>query len=380
MSAGSPFGLLAQAVRRACGIVAGEPGDVQRQRLRAHISRHLAKRDAARVCEFIGEMAAVPFPAEHSVQLAAARNDPMLMGDQIRAAWQDWLAAECAVQPVLLVLEDLHWGDLSTVTLTDFALRNLRDMPFVVLAFARPEVHTVFPNLWTGRSVTELRLGELGRRACERLVREVLGDTVDDETVQLVLSRAAGNAFYLEELIRAVAEGKGDALPETVLAMVQARLDSLQTEARRIMRAAAVFGRRFWRDGVCTLLGGGTASEQVDRCLEQLAPGWRLSAKATPGRSPNTLIAAGTRSGRWHGTAAPPSRHWRVTTSATPSRSPNADSNGAPPAKRWARCVCSRPKRTTGGPGSVTPSRARSRRFNCFPRAVGCGTGRWPRS
>ena len=71
-----------------------------------------------------------------------------------------------------------------------------------------------------------------------------------DTLVARLVERAGGNAFYLEELIRAVAEGKGDALPETVLAMVQAASSALEVDARRVLRAASVFGQAFWRGGV----------------------------------------------------------------------------------------------------------------------------------
>jgi len=141
------------------------------------------------------------------------------------------------------------------VKFVDAALRNLRDRPFFVLALARPEVHELFPRLWAERGVQELRLAELTRRAAERLVRQVLGD-VDAQTIARVVERAEGNAFYLEELIRAVADGKGDDLPGTVLAMVQARLEALDARARHVLRASSVFGQVFWRAGVQALLGG----------------------------------------------------------------------------------------------------------------------------
>ncbi|KYF83603.1 hypothetical protein BE17_28730 [Sorangium cellulosum] len=60
-----------------------------------------------------------------------------------------------------------------------------------------------------------------------------------------VVEQAGGNPFYLEELIRAVAEERGEALPETVLAMVQARLGRLPPGARAVLRAASVFGEVF---------------------------------------------------------------------------------------------------------------------------------------
>ncbi len=189
------------------------------------------------------------------------------MSEQMRKAWLDFLQAETAAHPVVLVLEDLHWGDFGTVRFIDAALRDRSDRPWMVLALARPEVHEVFPKLWAERqNVQEIRLKELGRKAGERLVRQVLGDSVGPETIERLVQQAEGNAFYLEELIRAVAgggkegkdgkEGKEQALPETVLAMVETRLGRLPLEARRVLRAASVFGEVCWEGGVNVLLGG----------------------------------------------------------------------------------------------------------------------------
>jgi tetratricopeptide (TPR) repeat protein len=256
MSAGSPFGMIATPIRRAAGLRSGEPLAVRQQKLRARVGRYLPGREADRVAEFVGEMVGVPFPDDDSVQLRAARQDAMLMGDQMRRAWEDWLRAETGQQPLLMVLEDLHWGDLPSVKFVDAALRNLGDRPLMVVALARPEVHELFPRLWADRELQEIRLAQLTKKGSERLVRQVLGDTVSERTVTRLVDRSAGNAFYLEELIRAVAEGKGEELPATVLAMVQARIESLEGEARRVLRAASVFGQVFWRGGVLALLGG----------------------------------------------------------------------------------------------------------------------------
>ncbi len=273
ISAGSPFGMIAPAIRRAAGILDGEPLAMRQLKLRVRIARHLAGADALRATEFLGELIGVPFPDEKSLELRAARQDSRLMGDQMMRAWQDWLMAECSTQPVLIVLEDLHWGDTPTVSFTDAALRHLKDRPLMVLALARPEVHDVFPRLWAERSAQEIRLGELTRRASERLVREVLGDSVAAETVERVVSLAAGNAFYLEELIRTVADGRAEGLPETVLAMVEARLQSLEPEARRVLRAASLFGQSFWRGAVAVLLGGSEGAARLDDLLRDLEAG-----------------------------------------------------------------------------------------------------------
>ena len=293
MSEGAPFGLLARAICRAAGIVEGEALVARQQKLRARLGRHVREPDLTRVAEFVGEIASVSFPDSASVQLRAARTDSVLMGDQMKRALVDWLRAECEAQPVLLVLEDLHWGDLPTVNLVDAALRALDGHPFMVLAVARTEVHESFPQLWAQRSLQEIRLGALVRRAGERLVREVLPD-VSPAVVGQLLDRAAGNVFYLEELVRAYAEGTGRrtprsgslppepssatslgsqpswSLPGTVLAMVEARLERLDPMARRILRAASVYGECFWRGGVLALMGGELESTEVDEWVAEM--------------------------------------------------------------------------------------------------------------
>ncbi|HEY6560924.1 MAG TPA: protein kinase [Polyangiaceae bacterium] len=253
--AGSPFGLLAQAVRGALGIVEGEPASVSRLKVQQRVESSVGTRSQTRVMEFLGELVGVQLSEQDSMQLRAARRDPRFMGDQIAQAWEDWLAAECEQAPVLLVLEDLHWGDWTTLKLVDSALRNLEASPFFVLALARPEVQDMFPGLWKDRPVEEVRLRALPKHACEELVRSVLGSQGSDTLVDRVVERAGGNAFYLEELIRAAAEGNPEELPATVLAMVQARFGRLAPEARQVLRAASIFGQSFWEGGVEALAG-----------------------------------------------------------------------------------------------------------------------------
>ncbi|WP_437585786.1 protein kinase domain-containing protein [Sorangium sp. So ce1000] len=264
MAAGSAFGLLAQALRRAMGLLDGEPLEVRRGKVLARVKQldGLGAK-GPHVAAFLGELVGAPFPDERDVQLQAARQNPMLMGDRLREAFEDFVKAECQRRPVLLVLEDLHWGDLPTVRLIDAALRHARDLPLLVLALARPEVDELFPELWRERIGLWLRLAPLPRRASERLVREVLGEGVSAEQVERLLSCAEGNAFVLEEQIRAVAEGRGEGMPETALAMVQARLEALGIEERRVLRAASVFGETSWEGAVAALVGGAAVAEPL---------------------------------------------------------------------------------------------------------------------
>jgi hypothetical protein len=257
LHAGSPFGLLGQAIRGAFGIQDGEALEARRAKLQAKIAERVAAPEDGRVAGFLGEIIGAPMPDDHSVPLRAARRDAQLMGEQMRRAWVDLALAETSARPLLLVLEDMHWGDLPTVRAVDAALSALKERPLMVLALARPEVHDVFPRLWAERGVQEICLKELSPKACDVLVRHVVGDDVSPELVARIVGQADGNAFYLEELIRAVVEGRGQSLPETVVAMVQSRLQALDDETRRILRAASIFGEVFWDGGVAALLGGG---------------------------------------------------------------------------------------------------------------------------
>jgi tetratricopeptide (TPR) repeat protein len=269
MSAGSPHGLVARALRRCIDVHDGEPPVESRKRLAKFVARRFPRSERTRLESFLGELSRIPAVQPPDEQLAAAQRDPVLMGDQTRRAFEDLVLAVCRDGPLLLVVEDLHWGDLPSVGLIDSVLRVAKDQPFMVLALARPEVRDAFPSLWAQREVAELRIGALRRKASEQLVREVLGDGTSDEIVARIVERADGNAFYLEELIRTVAEGE-EKLPETVLAMVQSRLEALPEPARRVLRAASVFGGVFWDGGVAALLGSEQEPEEVQEWLATL--------------------------------------------------------------------------------------------------------------
>ncbi|WP_437550823.1 protein kinase [Sorangium sp. So ce367] len=269
MSAGSADGLLGQALRRLCGLSAGEPPEERTARLSRRLSLHLPPAQAQGVVEFLGELCGVPFSEEHSPPLRAARGDPRLMGTQVERALAAFLRAECARCPVLLVLEDLHWGDPLSIKLLGDARRALAEQPFMILALARPEVEALLPTSWSQR-MQQVPLRGLSRKASERIVREVLGPEVPRPVVERLVAHAAGNALFLEELIRATAEGRGDSAPETVLAMLHARIGRLTPEARRVLLAASFIGSAFWSGGVSALLGEEISGPELRRWLEQL--------------------------------------------------------------------------------------------------------------
>jgi tetratricopeptide (TPR) repeat protein len=263
----SAFGLLGQMLRGAASVRLGEPPDQARAKLRARVARHVVEGEQSRITLLLGEIVGVPFPDDDSALLRVVRRDEQRMSDQLMLAWLDFAEAQVRAQPLLLVIDDLQWGDGPTVRFVDAALRVLHDRPLMVVAFARPDVADVFPSLWGERSLQSLPLRPLGDRASAELVRDVLG-TVSDASVARIVSQAAGSALLLEELIRAETEGRGSAAPETVLAILQARLEALPDAVRRVLRAASVFGTSFWTGGVAALVGGD--DDETSRSLQLL--------------------------------------------------------------------------------------------------------------
>ncbi len=263
LAQGSPFFVIASALQRTARITAGEPHAVRRQKLEDTFGRHLAPDKQRHVLEFLGEMVGIPYPDDQSPKLRAARQSPALMVDRIREAYLDLLSAELSAGPRLLVLEDLQWGDAASIKLVDAALRALEQRPFVVLALGRPEMRQSFPRLWEQREMQEVRLGALPGRAAAELVRHYVGDRISAEEIDRVVARSGGNAFYLEELVRAVAEGRGGEVPETALGLVESRLAALDPQERRLLRIASVFGEVFWADGLAALTAEPPASVAV---------------------------------------------------------------------------------------------------------------------
>jgi tetratricopeptide (TPR) repeat protein len=269
MKVKAAYGMLGEALRKRLHLREGQELSEQRARIRQGVAAALPASDALRVTVFIGEICGVPFPDEESPQLRAARQDPRIMSDQVERAWLDGLQLLRTDEPLLLILEDLHWGDALTVRLVEAALRRLRDHAFMVLALARPEVLELYPNLWSG-VVQPLPMHPLPRKASERLVRQILGPEVSTTQLSHLVEQSAGNPLFLEELIRAAVERKTGELPETVTAMIQARIGRLPAGARRALRAASVFGETFWENGVWSLLAVTHGDEPMRSTLADL--------------------------------------------------------------------------------------------------------------
>jgi tetratricopeptide (TPR) repeat protein len=188
--------------------------------------------------------------------------------DSVRLAWLELIDRITAESPLLIAIDDVHLGDSASLSLIDAALDRYDERPLFVLAFGRRELHKAFPRLWADRALQEIRLPELTRRASVELVRAVLGSEPSDEVVSRIVDHAGGNAFVLEELIRTTTQTDAVGLPRSAVAVAQARLGRIESEARHVLKAASVFGDCFWVDGVRALLGPKTAG--LARTLDSL--------------------------------------------------------------------------------------------------------------
>ena len=268
---------------RAAGIRDGEPLAVRRQKLRARVARECpsAERRARRRVPRRARRRAVPRRRRPS-QLRAARHDPLLMGDQMRRAFEDFLAAERAAQPVLLVLEDLHWGDLPTrearrrgaaraarppaLRARARAARGPRALPAALGRARRPA------RSGSASSRRRAASGSCGRCSATPRADTLVARLVEHAGGQRVLPRGADPRGRRGQGRRAARDRARDG---------PGRLERLELDARRVLRAASVFGQVFWRGGVAALLGDArraTGSHELARRAASSASSSRARA------------------------------------------------------------------------------------------------------
>ncbi len=267
--AGSPLATFRALLGGAAGLPAAETDTARLRRLSSRVARRVSKTDSPRVTAFLAEAAGLRSSDDESVELRAARSNPSLMGDQIERAWLDFVAAECRHQPTILILDDAQWADEASLRLVAAAIRSLRTLPLLVMAFGRPEVFLAAESLDLGEALVLEQLHTLSPAACERLVRAVL-PSLDSASARRIGEIAGGNPFFLEELVRVVAVGRNPSDAHTVVALMQSRLEELPASARRVLRAASTFGESFRIDGLRHLLGDTVSQESLARDLRTL--------------------------------------------------------------------------------------------------------------
>jgi class 3 adenylate cyclase len=202
--------------------------------------------------------------------LAAILGDEPAPGSPEEIAWafRKLLESRAAERPVVVVFDDVHWGEPTFLDLVEHVADLSRGAPILLLCIARPELLDVRAAWGGGKlNATNVSLEPLAPDETEHLI-EALSDGIDDELRERILEAAGGNPLFVEEMLAMAAEGgAGIAVPPTIQALLAARLDQLDPAERGVLERGAVEGQVFHRGAVVAL---GPEEFQVDGRLVTL--------------------------------------------------------------------------------------------------------------
>jgi class 3 adenylate cyclase/tetratricopeptide (TPR) repeat protein len=182
---------------------------------------------------------------------------------EIAWAFRKLLEQEAQEQPLVCLLDDLHWGEETLLDLVEHVADLSRDAPLLLLCMARPELLERRPSWGGGKwNATTVLLEPLGAAETELLIAELGG--VDDELRNRILQVAEGNPLFLEEMLGLVRDSGGAEVevPATIHALLAARLDQLDPAERRVLERGSVEGRTFHRGAVAALADGDGSIDQ----------------------------------------------------------------------------------------------------------------------
>jgi predicted ATPase len=230
-----------EAVREAVGIVdADSPGEAAAKLAATLAGEHDATLVAGRVAEVIG------------------LSEAALSAEDGFAAVRTLLEAVARRQPLVVLFDDVHWGEPNFLDLIEHLADWTRDVPLLLVCLARPELLDLRPGWGGGKlNATSILLEPLSDDESGRLVAFLDGQALDSETRRRIVEAAEGNPLFVEEMLSLALEGGGDealAVPPTIQALLAARLDRLGDAERSVIEAAAVAGKVFYEDAVVELV------------------------------------------------------------------------------------------------------------------------------
>ncbi|HEX6700498.1 MAG TPA: adenylate/guanylate cyclase domain-containing protein [Gaiellaceae bacterium] len=197
---------------------------------------------------------------------------PLAARDRLREAWVELLEELTAERPVVVLVEDLHWAEDPLLDLLEHLARHVRG-PLLLIGTARPELLDRRPGFGRSRGPAEVVwLEALEPDAAGELVAALVPAELPLRVRELVVERAEGNPFFVEEVLAtlidrgvltprdggfAIREVDADVeIPDSVRAVLAARIDLLPATEKAALQAAAVIGRTFWSGPVYELLEG----------------------------------------------------------------------------------------------------------------------------
>ncbi len=245
---------LAEMVKAAAGISDDDPVKEAMEKLRACCE------DEA-VADLLGLAAGV---------LEAVETERS--GQEIAWAAREWADQLADVQPLVLVFEDIHWAEDPLFELIEHLATWVREAPLLLVCLARPELLDVRPGWGGGRMrATAIELEPLRAAESEELLGVLAGATpLTGAARRSLLEKTEGNPLFVEETVRMLAERGGEYLPEripdTLQALIAARIDQLPAGEKALLHRAAVIGRVFWRGAIEHVAPG----LDIDQLLDDL--------------------------------------------------------------------------------------------------------------
>ena len=263
-----PWGLLRSLLALQFGVADTDSAVVARGKVEQGLSHWFEERgpdQAIRQAQLIGQLSGLDYTDSPHVRGL----DPRTLRDLALAALRGYLQALAARSDALpvLVVEDLHWCDDSSLDLLQHLLAHAAELPLVLEMTGRPTLLTRRPD-W-GTADTLVQLQPLLAEQRDELVLALLQRLPDvpARLMTLVTSQAEGNPYYMEELVRRLIDDgaitiEGSAwklqsdrldalrLPGTLVGLLQARLDALPADQRRAARLASVIGHVFWDEAL----------------------------------------------------------------------------------------------------------------------------------
>jgi len=276
LSAGVPFSVAADAMRRRLGVTTGQSHEQVRVAMREameDLGGPTRDQDLLTITRVLG----LPVGEEEGV---AQKVSPRRVLD-LMVQLVDWQASR---RPTILVAEDLHWCDSASLALLDELLRRLSHRPLLVVGFTRPEFVLEHPELAGGRQRCRIDLEPLDHDAVTAMVHQAVGGQRSGGVLDFIARRALGNPYHVEELLRALEErgvlerriGGWELsgvpadleIPPGVEAVTQARIDNLAPRQRLLLSQAAAAGQTFW-DGLLRWLSEDFAAEDLSRLVQR---------------------------------------------------------------------------------------------------------------
>jgi len=215
------------------------------------------------VVEILKELGSLPGgDAGRPLRSLLGETDATASAEEIAWGFRKLLEQEAQVQPLVCVLDDLHWAEETLLDLVEHVADLSRDSPILLLCMARPELLELRPSWGGGKwNATTVLLEPLNAAETEALLAE-LGE-VSGELRDRIVRVAEGNPLFLEEMLALVRDSGGEVeVPPTIQALLAARLDQLDVAERSVLERGSVEGRTFHRGAVAALTEGNGALDE----------------------------------------------------------------------------------------------------------------------